>query len=399
MGPAPVTGERSRLRLLQLSTFTSNCDRFAIAPLLVAIGIDLNVPLAAAAAVASGYFLAYGLMQPVWGIVSDRIGRVRVMRVALLGAALAGVVSAFAPNIVVLGISRVIAGACFAAIVPSTLVYVGDMWPAATRQQPVSEILTASALGIAIATIGAGFIADLVGWRAVPAVTAAAAAGLWVALARLPEPDREPVTGTPVRSIGRVLRSRWGPLVLLVVLVEGSVVLGVLTYLAPAAQSLGFSAGIAGLVAGAFGVGALAFSRAVRALVPRIPPAGMAAIGGTCLVVAWAVPAIVMNVATLAVAGMLVGASWAFLHTTLQTWATDMVPGERATAVALFAACLFLGSALGAAGAAPLAEAGRYPTLFAASALVAVPVAIVATVGRRRYGRAASSEAGPSEAG
>jgi MFS family permease len=206
MGPAPVTGERSRLRLLQLSTFTSNCDRFAIAPLLVAISIELHVPLVAAAAVASGYFLAYGLMQPVWGIVSDRIGRVRVMRVALLGAALSGLVSALAPNIVVLGVARVIAGGCFAAIVPSTLVYVGDMWPAATRQQPVSEILTASALGIALATVGAGLLADLVGWRAVPAVTAAAAAGLWVALARLPEPEREPVIGSPVRSIGRVLR-------------------------------------------------------------------------------------------------------------------------------------------------------------------------------------------------
>ena len=37
-----VTGERSRLRLLQGSTFTSNFDRFAIAPLLVPIGLDLG---------------------------------------------------------------------------------------------------------------------------------------------------------------------------------------------------------------------------------------------------------------------------------------------------------------------------------------------------------------------
>lgn len=383
-----VSGERSRLRLLQLSSFTSNCDRFSIAPLLVAIGLDLDVPLSAAAVVASGYFLAYGLMQPVWGIVSDRLGRVRVMRIALLGAAVAGIASALAPSIVVLGVARVVAGACFAAVVPSTLVYVGDVWPAATRQRPVSEILTASALGIALATVGAGLLADLVGWRAVPALMAAVAAGLWVALARLPEPDREPATRTPARSIRRVLSSGWGLFVLAVVLVEGVVVLGVLTYLAPAVQSLGYSAGVAGLVAAAFGVGALGFSRVVRALVSRVAPAGMAAIGGACLVAAWVVPAVEVTLVTLAVAGLLVGASWAFLHTTLQTWATEMVPGERATSVGLFAACLFLGSAIGAAVAAPLAEAGAYPTVFAASALVAVPVAVAATLGRRRYARA-----------
>ncbi len=384
-----VTGERSRLRLLQLATFTSSCDRFAIAPLLVAIGLDLGVPLSAAAAVAGGYFLAYGLMQPVWGMVSDRIGRVRVMRLALLGAALAGVVSAVAPTVLVLGAARVAAGACFAAVVPSTLVYVGDVWPAATRQRPISDILTSSALGIALATVGAGVLADLVGWRVVPAVTAAVAAGLWVALARLPEPEREPPSGSPLRSIGRVLRSRWGLLVLGVVLVEGAVALGVLTYVAPAVQSLGWSAGVAGLVAAAFGVGALGFSRVVRVLVSRVAPAGIAAIGGACLVLAWAVPAVAVTVPTLAVAGGLAGAAWAFLHTTLQTWATDVVPAERATAVALFAGCLFLGSALGTAVAAPFAEAGAYGTVFAASAVVAVPVAVVAALGRRRYARRA----------
>ena len=100
-----VTGERLRLRLLQSSTFTSNFDRFAIAPLLVPIGLELHASLAAVAAVASGYYLAYGLAQPVWGIGSDRIGRVRAMRIAPLGAAVAGACSMGAPNLLVLGIT------------------------------------------------------------------------------------------------------------------------------------------------------------------------------------------------------------------------------------------------------------------------------------------------------
>ena len=351
------------------------------------IGLDLRASLVAVAAVASGYYLAYGLAQLMWGIVSDRVGRVRVMRISLFGAAVAGACSVVAPNLLVLGITRVVTGACFAGVIPTALVYVGDVWPAATRQRPVSDVLTASATGIAIATVGAGVVADLVGWRVVPALSAAAALGLALALRRLPEPERAQVRGNPLRSVRTVLASGWGRLVLAVVLAEGAVVLGVLTYVAPAVQALGRSAAVAGLVAAAFGVGAVACSRLVRGLVARVSSPGIAAIGGLCLVVAWAVPAVSVSLATLTVAGFGVGASWAFLHTTLQTWATEMVPGERATAVALFATCLFLGSAIGTAVAAPAADAGAYGAVFACGALGAVPVALVAWWGRRRWAR------------
>ncbi len=380
-------GERGRLRLLQLAALTSTCDRFAIAPLLVVIGLDLGAPLAAVAGVASGYFLAYGLMQPVWGMVSDRIGRVRVMRLALLGAALAGVGSALAPDLLVLGITRILAGACFAAIIPSTLVYVGDMWPSAVRQRPLSDVLAASSLGIAVATAGAGVLADLVSWRAVPAVTGVAATLLWLALARLPEPDREPTADSPLRSVLRVVRHRWALVVLALVFVEGAVVLGVVTYLAPAVQSLGSSATVAGVVAASFGVGALGWSRLVRLLVGRLPAAGLAAVGGVFLVTAWAVPTVAVNHATVIVAGLLLGGSWAFLHTTLQGWATEVVPEERATAVALFAAFLFLGSSAGTAAAGPLAEAGAFGLLFAVALVVSVPLALAAALTRSRYAR------------
>ena len=383
-----MTGERRRLRLLQLSALTSTCDRFALAPLLVVIGLDLGAPLVAVAGVASAYFLAYGLMQPVWGIVSDRIGRVRVMRLALLGAAVAGIGSALAPNLLVLQITRVVAGGCFAALQPTTLVYVGDVWPAETRQRPLSDVLAASSFGIAVATAGAGLLADLVGWRAVPAITAVGAAALWVALAWLPEPDRVPARGNPLPGIGRVLRDRWALLVFVIVFVEGAVVLGTLTYLAPAVSALGFSAGVAGLAAAAFGVGALAWSRVVRPLIGRLPAARLAAIGGGLLVVGWAVPAAVLTLATVVIAGVVLGGSWAFLRSTLQTWATQVVPQERATAVALFAALLFLGSSGGTALIAPLAGSGDFPTAFRLALLISVPLAAGAALARARYARA-----------
>ncbi len=378
--------ERARLRLLQLTGLTSSCDRFSLAPLIVVIAIDMRAPLMAVIAVASAYYLAYGLMQPVWGLVSDRIGRVRVMRIALLGAALAGLVSAIAPNLLILGISRTAAAACVAALVPATLVYVGDMWPPQVRQRPLAEVLTASSLGTALATAGAGLAAELVGWRVVPAVIGVAAAVLWVVLRRLPEPERAPVTASPMRSIAAVVRHRWAQAVLVLVLVEGAVVLGVVTYLAPAVQALGSSAAIAGLVAASFGAGAVVLSRLVRLLVGRLSPTGLAAVGAAMLVAGWALPAMGVSLATVTVGGGLVGGSWAFRHTTLQSWATEVVPGERATMIALFAAVLFLGGSVGTAVLAPLADAAAFDTVFRAALAISVPLAVAAVLARRRYG-------------
>jgi predicted MFS family arabinose efflux permease len=389
------SGERTRLRLLQLTGLTSSCDRFSLAPLIVVISIDMRAPLVAVIAVASAYYLAYGLMQPVWGLVSDRIGRVRVMRIALLGAALAGVVSAVAPNLLVLGISRTVAAACVAALIPATLVYVGDMWPAQMRQRPLAEVLTASSLGTALATAGAGVAAELVGWRVVPAATGVAAAALWLALRRLPEPEREPVTRSPMRSLGAVVRHRWALAVLVLVLVEGAVVLGVVTYLAPAVQALGASTAVAGLVAASFGVGAVVLSRVVRLLVGRLSASGLAAIGAAMLIAGWTLPALTVSLTTVTVGGLLVGGSWAFLHTTLQSWATEVVPGERAAMIALFAALLFLGGSVGTAVLAPLAAAAAFDTVFRAALTVSVPLAVAAVLARRRYGDRGTVDPGP----
>jgi len=206
---------------------------------------------------------------------------------------------------------------------------------------------------------------------------------------RLPEPDRETVTGNPLRSVRRVFGTRWGPVVLALAFVEGVVVLGVLVHLAPAVQALGSTAAVAGAVAASFGVGALGWSRLVRLRVGRTSPAGLAAIGGGFLVAAWAAPAVTVNIATITAAGFLLGGSWAFLHSTLQSWATEVVAGERATSVALFAAMLFLGSAAGTAAAGPLAEAGAYGPIFQAAVLGSIPLALVAVFARARYARRA----------
>ena len=66
-------------RALYFGPFAVMADRFAVAPLLIPMAVSFHVSLAAVSGVASLYYLAYGLMPPVYGVLADRFGRVRVI--------------------------------------------------------------------------------------------------------------------------------------------------------------------------------------------------------------------------------------------------------------------------------------------------------------------------------
>jgi MFS family permease len=148
---------RGPLWPLRAAAFLSTFDRFTIAPMLVTIAAALGVSLEEVAAAASVYFLLYGLMQPVWGMLSDRLGQVRVMRLALFAVLLPGLISALAPNLAVLVVGRALAGGLFAAVIPSALVYIGDAVPISGRQRALADQLAASAVATALATSPRGY--------------------------------------------------------------------------------------------------------------------------------------------------------------------------------------------------------------------------------------------------
>jgi predicted MFS family arabinose efflux permease len=374
-------------RLLQLAAFFSSFDRFAIAPMLLTIAASLGASLTEVAATASLYYLLYGFMQPVWGMLSDRLGRVRVMRLTLFGAAVAGVLSSLAPNLTVLIIARALAGGLFAAVIPASLVYIGDTVGMGTRQKALADLMAASAVGTALATVFGGLAAYLDGWRVAFAAPALAGVALAVLLARLPEPKAfsEQKRVGPLVQAGRVLVQPWALIVVGIALVEGAVILGFLTFFAPSLESAGFSPAVAGLAVGLYGLAVLGWTRAVKLVANRLGASALILIGAGMLSLGYASGAVGQSLASVSVAAILVGGGFAFMHSTLQTWATEVVPEARATVISLFAAALFAGSGVATMAAAPLAEAGSFDLLFALAALVAVPLGLFAGLARHRY--------------
>ena len=393
-GARPL-GEPASLRLLGLSSFSSSVDRFLFAPLIVVIAADLGASLAAVTLAATAYFQAYGVMQPVWAVVSDRLGRIRTIRVALGLAAVAGLASTAATDATWLLWSRGVAGACFAAAVPGALMYVGDTVPVERRQAPMTDLMTGAALGIALATAGAGIVGDHLTWRVAFAAPAVLAAVLVVQLGRVPEP--EPCT-TPrlpaVRGFGRVLSHPWALVVLGLVLCEGLILVGLLTFLPLTLQSAGWSATVAGLVTAVYGVAVFTCSRLVRRLSRRVAPATLVGIGATTGTSAYLVLVVDHGPVGVLLGCVCLGATWAFLHTTMQTWVTEVVPEARAAAVILFASRLFTGGAVGSAVGVGFIEGERFQALFVGGSVVMAVVGVAATLARRAYGAAGERPAG-----
>jgi MFS family permease len=382
--PPRATTARTR-RLLRLTALVSTLDRFSMAPMLVAIAADIDAPLAGVVHATGAYFLAYGLMQPVWGVVSDRLGLVRTLRLTLLCGGLATAVSGLAGSVLALGVLRALAGAFFSAAIPATLVYVGDTVPLRHRQRDVTDLMAGVAVGTGLAAAGAGAVAEHLDWRVTFLATAAVALTLVVALRALSQPVQTRSRTALLAPLGTVLRSRPAWLVLALATTEGAVLLGVLTLLPAAMESAGASASTAGLVTAVYAVSVLACARLTGALSRRVPAARLIMVGASAAVAACVVGAVSTEIAAGVVMALMLGVAWAFMHSSFQTWATQVVPAARAAAVSLFAGFLFVGSALGALLTGGLAEAGRYQTVFLLAAVVAVPLGILGTVGRARW--------------
>lgn len=390
-------GRTAPPRSLVAACCLSNFDRFTIGPVLIAVATGLHVRLSATVAVASGYAIAYGLSQPMWGMLSDRFGRLPILRGAMLAAAVAGVVSALMPTLWPLIVIRTLTGGLFGAVVPASLTYIGDTIPVSRRQGALSDLMSALGVSTAVAMVFSGAIAHVAGWRPVFALPAAAAGIVTLLLRRLPEPPRASAAASASaasasaaarprhRPLLTVFRERWSYVVMVLGLLEGGVLLGCLPFLPPALQAHGMSAARAGAVVGLYGVGILVFTRMVKRLTTRRPAWALLVVGGAVMGGGYLLAAGRQSIPAIATTAVLLGAGWAFMHSTLQTWATTVAPEARGTGVAMFAAALFMGSAAGSALGGPLAQDGRYGLLFGAAAVVTIPLTAAGTLSRRHY--------------
>lgn len=376
---------RRVITALLAGVFISTFARFLMPPMLLAMAADFEVTLAIISLAASAYFLTYGLAQPVWGIISDRIGRVAVMRTALLLSALFDAASAIPMPVELFIVIRAVSGACMAGVFPAALIYIGDAIHDPRERQPrIALLMSGVAIGITLGTLVAGLGVEAIGWRAFYVMTAALSALIAWYVSRVPEPQRpEPL---PVRrAFALVLSSGWSWLLYALVFVEAGVLLGGFAMIPASVELAGGTPALAGLLTAGYGLSVLVMSAIARTLSARWAAAVLIAIGGTGAFVGYGLLAIDVSPLFVVLSVILLGVAWVFMHSTLQTWATSLSAEARATAVSLFAGFMFFGNAVGTliAGVA-LQDAGAR-ALFLTLTAIALALTIVASTARRRF--------------
>jgi DHA1 family tetracycline resistance protein-like MFS transporter len=177
---------RSPLAVLFLTTFIDLMGFGIVIPLLPIYAERYAATPFAAALLIAVYSLMQLVFAPLWGALSDRVGRRPVILVSLTGSALSYLLLGAAWSLPVLFAARVLAGIAGANI-PVAQAYIADVTPEAERARGMGLIGAAFGLGMVIGpAIGGGM--SLIGPR-VPELFAAGLclANLGLAAAVLPE--------------------------------------------------------------------------------------------------------------------------------------------------------------------------------------------------------------------
>ena len=139
---------------------------------IIMVGIGLVIPIlpfyvqmfGADAKVLGLLVAVFSFMQflfaPIWGRLSDKIGRKPLITIGLFGFAIAEFLFAFATGLWMLFLSRILAGTFGSALMPTAMAYVSDVTTEEKRGQGMGMLGAAMGLGIVVGPGIGGWLAE-----------------------------------------------------------------------------------------------------------------------------------------------------------------------------------------------------------------------------------------------
>lgn len=373
------------LLVLALGNVVVGTGAFVLPTLLAPLSADLGVSLPAAGALMSGYALAYAFGSPLLTALTGRWPRRRVLLVGLALVAVGNAVMAAAPDLLAAHAGRLVSALGGALYTPIAAAVAAALAPPERRARALALVFAgmtvAQVLGIPLGALAA----DSVGWRPVFAAVALAALAAIPIIARA-VPAAIPVGAADLRQLADLLRDPGAALALSVTLAFFAGQFVVITFLGPViARAAGVAGGGLAFHLVLFGLAGVAANLLGGWLADRIGPERT--INGLTLVSALALVALATLEAAPLAAGLCLVAwglsGYAFM-TPQQARLVGLMPRTQGLALALNAAALYAGSAVGGAvGGAIVATDGLAGLGLGAAILLAVALLLLRASRRR----------------
>lgn len=369
------------LLVLGLMAFLANGDNYAAAPLLINISNDLSLTVSVAALSVTAYMLSFGIFTLIFGPLSDRFGKVKIINIAAFGTAIFSMLGATAFNLPSLIFFRAMNGAFGAGIFPVTMALVGESFDDQNRQKALGKVMGLMFLGAATATIMGGVLAYVGSWRLVYLVYGVGELILAAIMLKILKRDEPVVDRLNIFASYKIVFKNFKFVRLVtVILFVGFSVFGTFTYTGKLVQSLtGYNIFIVGLILSIFGFGTVFGGRIAPKARAKLKNKFLA-VAGILGSVSLMILALSANVELLSLGFLGFGIAFIFLQSTLIATAQSMLPQMKGTAMSMASFNMFVGGALGTSLNGVLMETIGLSQIFIYASVVILLAGIITSV-------------------
>ncbi|QEN07091.1 MFS transporter [Oceanispirochaeta crateris] len=379
--------KRNKMLLtLGMLAFLTNGDNYAAAPLLLRISQDLGLELQQAALSVTAYMLSFGLFTLFFGPLSDRFGKVKIIRIAALGTALFSIFGGFAYNLPTLIVFRAFNGAFGAGIFPVTLALVGQSYGDEERQGAIGKVMGLMFLGGATATALGGIISFFGSWRMVYIIYGIGELIIAAVIFKTLEVDEKVVNKLSFLKAYKAPLSNYRFMrIVIVMFFVGFTVFGSFTYSGKLLQNLtGFTVLQVGMILSFFGLGTVLGGR-IAPKAKSLLKHGFLVTAGILGFSALHILSAMSNVYLLCIALFGFGMAFIFLQSTLISTAQAKLPKMRGTAMSLASFNMFVGGAIGTAVNGKILAVSGINSIFFYASFIILVVGLVAAVFIARF--------------
>jgi predicted MFS family arabinose efflux permease len=378
--------KNSLILILGLMAFLANGDNYAAAPLIINISKELNISISTAAISVTAYMLSFGVFTLIFGPLSDRFGKVKIINIAAMGTSIFSILGAFSFNLPSLIFFRAMNGAFGAGIFPVTMALVGQSFDNNNRQKALGKVMGLMFLGSATATAIGGALSYFGSWRLVYMVYGVGELVLSIIMLKILERDKPVVDKLNFVEAYKVPFTNFSFIkTAMLIFFLGFSVFGSFTYTGNLIQeNTGFNILVVGLILSLFGIGTV--------IGGRLAPILRKFLNNKFLIIAGIIGGISLysisasQIVWILSAGLLgFGIAFIFMQSTLITTAQEMLPKMRGTAMSITSFCMFVGGAVGTNLNGNIMEAYGASRIYFNTAFVFLFVGILAAYLLARY--------------